>query len=49
MTVLPVDPVACRFTAWLPVGLQVVGPHQGEESVLALAAVVQHMNGGVRS
>jgi amidase len=49
MTGLPVASVPCGFNDGLPVGLQVVGPHQGEESVLALAAVVQHMNGGVRS
>ena len=46
LTGLPVASVPCgldRGTAGLPVGLQIVGRPQGEESVLALAAAVQRI------
>jgi amidase len=42
MTGLPVASVPCGLTSGLPVGMQIVGRPQGEESVLALAAEVQH-------
>jgi amidase len=41
MTGLPVASVPCGLAEGLPVGLQIVGRPQGEESVLALAAEVQ--------
>ncbi len=41
MTGLPVASVPCGLSEGLPVGLQIVGRPQGEESVLALAAAVQ--------
>jgi amidase len=42
LTGLPVASVPCGLDAeGLPVGLQVVGPQQGEETVLALAAQIQ--------
>jgi amidase len=41
---LPVCSVPCGLDAGgMPVGMQIVGPVQGEESVLALAAQVQRM------
>ena len=44
MTGLPVASVPCGLADGLPVGLQIVGRPQGEESVLALAAEVQRAN-----
>jgi amidase len=41
MTGLPVASVPCGLADGLPIGLQIVGRSQGEESVLALAAEVQ--------
>ncbi len=41
MTGLPVASVPCGLASGLPVGMQIVGRPQGEESVLALAAEVQ--------
>ena len=41
MTGLPVASVPCGLADGFPVGLQIVGRPQGEESVLALAAEVQ--------
>jgi amidase len=42
LTGLPVASVPCDLDAeGLPVGLQVVGPPQGEETVLALASRIQ--------
>jgi amidase len=44
LTGLPVASVPCGLDAdGLPVGLQVVGPQQGEEAVLALAARIQEL------
>lgn len=45
LTGLPVCSVPCgRDAAGMPVGLQVVGPPAGEESVLALARTAQELN-----
>ena len=44
MTGLPVASVPCGLADGLPVGLQIAGRPQGEESVLALAAEVQRAN-----
>ncbi|MFN2565977.1 MAG: amidase [Gemmatimonadaceae bacterium] len=45
LTGLPVASVPCGMDAdGLPVGLQVVGPQQGEEAVLALASRIQEMH-----
>lgn len=41
LTGLPVASVPCGLAAGMPVGMQVVGPAEGEEAVLALAALVQ--------
>lgn len=43
LTGLPVASVPCGMSP-LPVGLQVVGRPQGEESVLAVAATIQRLN-----
>jgi amidase len=43
MTGLPVASVPCGLDDdGLPIGVQVVGPPQGEERVLAIAAAIQH-------
>jgi amidase len=45
LTGLPIASVPCGLDGeGLPVGLQVVGPPQGEEAVLALAARIQEMH-----
>ena len=41
LTGLPVASVPCGLSGGLPVGLQLVGPPEGEEAVLALAAALQ--------
>jgi Asp-tRNA(Asn)/Glu-tRNA(Gln) amidotransferase A subunit family amidase len=41
MAAQPVASVPCGLADGLPVGIQIVGRPQGEESVLALAAEVQ--------
>ncbi len=41
LTGLPVASVPCGLAAGLPVGMQIVGPPEGEEAVLALAGALQ--------
>lgn len=41
LTGLPVVSVPCGLAAGMPVGMQIVGPPEGEETVLALAATLQ--------
>ena len=43
LTGLPVVSVPCGLAAGMPVGLQIVGPPEGEETVLAVAALVQRL------
>jgi amidase len=41
LTGLPVASVPCGLAAGMPVGMQIVGPPEGEAAVLALAAALQ--------